>query len=66
MEKFVGHYERTPVENLYHTVEMLVEDDQLIWKNATGQTWKINFDGETLAKADDEIYEAQVFSVTLL
>ena len=68
MEKndFVGYFERRPVENLYHTVEIILNEDQLVWKNDSDQSWKIDFDGEKLAKADDEVYEAQVFYNCLL
>ena len=59
-EKFVGHYERKPVENDYHTVQVCLEDNQLLWKNDNGKCWKLDFDGEKLSKTDDEVYDAQV------
>ena len=63
MEKkdFVGHYERTPIQNESHEVEMFLDGDQLMWKNGFDRTWKMDFDGEKLEKADDEAdAEAQV------
>lgn len=59
-QKFVGHYERKPVENDYHTVQVSLEDNQLLWKNDNGKCWKLGFDGEKLSKTDNEVYDAQV------
>ena len=59
--QFVGFYERTPVENEWHQVEIcLVDNEQLMWKNEAVKTWKLDFDGKKLAKSDDEEYESQV------
>ena len=58
---FVGFYERKPVENDWHHVEIcLDEDNELIWKNEAGKSWKLDFDGDKLAKSDNDEYDAQV------
>ena len=59
-QKFVGHYERKPVENDYHTVEVCLDGDQLLWKNDHGSCWKLGFDGDKLSKTDNQEYDAQV------
>ena len=59
-QKFVGHYERKPVENDYHTVQVCLDGDQLLWKNDHGSCWKLGFDGEKLSKTDNEEFDAQV------
>ena len=59
---FVGYYERTPVRNLYHVVDILLDDDQLIWKNPC-TSWDLSFDGVRLRKVDDKHYEAQVLQI---
>ena len=63
---FVGVYERTPVENDWHKVEIcLEEDDKLIWKNEAEKSWSLDFDGARLAKADDVEYDAQVNKINI-
>ena len=59
---FVGFYERVPVENDWHEVEICLDEEteQLMWKNEAGKTWKLDFDDEKLTKTDDDCYEAQV------
>jgi len=57
--QFVGFYERTPVENEWHQVEICLVDNELMWKNEAGKTWKLDFDGKKMAKSDDDEYESQ-------
>ena len=60
-QQFVGYYEPKQVNNLYHQVDILLEGDQLIWRNPC-TSWKLSFDGVRLAKSDDKNYKAQVLS----
>ena len=58
--KFIGYYERPPIENDWHEVELYIECGNLIWKNKAGFEWKMSFDGKKLVKTDDYIYKSQV------
>ena len=58
--KFVGHFQRRPVENGYHDVELILERDVLIWVTKIGSRWELKYDGRILRKSDDTVYKAQV------
>ena len=58
--KFVGKYERTPVKNNWHKVELVIENNQLMWKNAAKVSWRMSFENDLLRKADNTSYPAQV------
>ena len=63
--KFVGHFQRRPVENGYHDVELILERDVLIWVTKIGSQWELDYDGRILRKSDDTVYKAQVGIVVL-
>ena len=58
--KFVGKYERIPVENDWHKVKLVIENNRLMWQNAAKVSWPMSFKNNLLRKADNLAYPAQV------
>lgn len=59
-KSFIGNYERTPVENDWHRVELYMEGKQLMWRNKAGAKWKMNVHKSKLNKSDKLYYPKQV------
>ena len=54
---FVGNYERTPVENNFHTVMVYSDDDgKLWWSNAGGSTWELIWASVEEQNSSEESY----------
>ena len=45
---FIGYYERTPVANDWHKVNISLENNTLWWKNVAGVKWTLKFSNEIL------------------
>ena len=63
--KFLGHFQRRPVENGYHDIEVILEGDVLVWVTKIGSQWELEYDGKTLRKSDNTVYKEQVDKITL-
>ena len=61
----VGAYERRPVENGWHSVEVSLEDDQLWWRNQAGAQWRLYFAEGTLETGEDCPYGVSVLNIQL-
>ena len=64
-KKFLGHFQRRPVENGYHDIEVILKGDVLFWVTKIGSQWELEYDGKTLRKSDNTIYNEQVDKATL-
>jgi hypothetical protein len=60
---FVGRYERRPVQNDWHRVEVLREGDALLWSNAAGVRWGLTFEEGVLRSVADSPYGQQELGV---
>ncbi|MCU0663075.1 MAG: hypothetical protein MUC50_12205 [Myxococcota bacterium] len=60
---FVGYYERTPVLNNWHKVNITLVNNALRWKNADGVSWSLTFASGVLKAGSDCPYGAQTISV---
>lgn len=56
-EKIIGQYQRQPVENSWHEVTVLVdEEQQLWWQNNAGVKWELIRDGTTFYTLESSPY----------
>ena len=66
LARIPGRYERLPVENSYHTVDItLSADDTLLWTNAAGVSWPLRLEQERLYTPADSPYGRQPVLVEL-
>ena len=45
---------------LIFKVEIILEENQLLWKNNADECWKLDIIDDKLAKSDDEYHDMQV------
>ena len=62
-EDFVGSYERRPVQNDWHRVEIRLESDGLRWRNEAGAEWALTWSGGQLLSAEDSPYGQQALAI---
>lgn len=59
-EQFTGHFNRLPVENAWHDVSILTDDNQqLWWQNSAGKKWELMTEGTQLYTLDTSPYGYQ-------
>ena len=61
----LGKYQRQPIENGYHDVEIIYENGSLIWKNAADISWQLSIRDGKLWTGSDCPYGEQVLGVFL-
>ncbi|MCB9586143.1 MAG: hypothetical protein H6718_12140 [Polyangiaceae bacterium] len=61
----VGEYERSPVENGWHSVTLVLENNALFWTNAGGARWSLTWMNGELRTQDDCPYGPQIVGVDL-
>ncbi len=61
----VGQYERRPVENQWHEVEIVMDMDSLKWTNAAGGSWSLNIIDNELWTGTDCPYGENKLSVSV-
>ena len=65
-ESFVGVYERRPIENDWHLVEVVLEDGQLWWRNQAGQQWLLYYEDFYVRTGEDCPYGEQNLGIQLI
>jgi hypothetical protein len=60
---FIGHYERSPVLNDWHKVDIAQEATGLRWKNAAGRNWSLSYQNGILKTGADCDYGEKVIAV---
>ena len=61
----VGQYQRQPVQNQWHEVNIVIEDGELNWQNAAGVRWSLSIINGTLWTGADCPYgEQKLFVVS--
>jgi hypothetical protein len=60
---FVGYYERSPVQNSWHKVNISLENNVLKWKNSAGVVWSLKFENNVLQTSSDCPYGATTITV---
>jgi hypothetical protein len=63
---FIGHYKRIPVDNLYHEVNIEIEDDVLYWTNAHRTRWQLFWRNEALLTNENCPYGEQRLTIQYL
>ena len=59
----LGKYQRQPVENEWHDVEIVMNGDSLIWLNAAGVSWSLKIiDGDLWTGADCPYGEQKILA----
>lgn len=58
-----GYYERSPVQNDWHKVNVTFENNSLKWKNQAGVTWSLQLSNDVLRTGSDCPYGAQTITV---
>lgn len=64
LQPFVGRYERTPVQNNWHRVQVTLDEQGLWWTNDAGRRWSLRHEAGALRTGADCPYGPQVVSVT--
>ena len=64
-QALVGLYERDPVENGWHTVTVVYEDEQLWWTNAANARWRLSFEDGVLQTQEDCPYGISNIEIVL-
>ena len=64
-DDLVGRYERRPVDNGWHSVEIILENSQLRWRNDAGVEWSLNFENGVLETGDDCPYGVSAIEISL-
>ena len=65
-ESFVGVYERRPIENDWHLVEVVFEEGQLWWRNQAGVQWMLYFEEYYVRTGEDCPYGQQNLGLQLV
>ena len=52
----IGTYERRPIENGYHEVEIFMKNGKLMWKNADSIVWSLELKDGKLWSGSDSVY----------
>ena len=61
----VGSYERKPVENQWHEVEIVLVNDGLRWQNAAGFSWSLQVIDGALWTVEDSPYGQRKIAILL-
>ncbi|MCU0664428.1 MAG: hypothetical protein MUC50_19125 [Myxococcota bacterium] len=62
-EALVGYYERLPVENDWHKVNVTLEGGALRWGNAAGVSWSLNLVDGVLTTGSDCPYDVKTVGI---
>lgn len=64
LSAFVGNYERQPVENPWHQVNITSQNGRLYWNNAANVSWSLEINGATLQSGQDCPYGVSPLKIT--
>ena len=65
LSSFIGSYQRVPVENEWHKVNLILRKGQLIWKNIAGVQWNLVLNGGVLETDSTCPYGKQMLEVDI-
>ena len=65
IESFLGSYERLPVENNWHSVNVVLESSKLWWRNAANVQWGLRFSNGVLQTEGDCPYGVSTLGIVL-